>query len=590
MGNFATLQLLRIFELFWNFVREHLVHALSKASGLDSAVIEKTLTKSTQIEHGDFAFPCFPLAKTWKISPPECAQKLAAAITLPLGVQKAEPAGPYLNFFLNRAPVVQNVVTSALSKQWPVAKGAQRPETVIVEFASPNIAKQYHVGHLRNILIGNALDRIYRHLGFKVVSINHLGDWGTQFGFIWVACQIWGKPQNATVSDLTALYIRASNLKKAQEENAVAPEDKDKPDANQMAREYFLKLEGGDKEAFEFWKWIYDVSLAYLKPLDERLGVKFDHYLGESFYRDKLDAVETSIRESGILEDSRGAKGVDLGKKLGFARIFAEDGRSLYITRDLAAADWRFKNFSPSKIIYVVAAPQTLHFQHMIGIFDRMKHPVAGLIKHVAYGQVPGISTRAGTAVTLESLLDEANERALETYRSEVERKPAGLDENEVAKKVGLGAVVFEFLSRSNTKDFNFTWEHALSFSGDSGPYLQYAVARLNSIEEKARSEGLNVSTTFDAESIVDADAYSLVTLLGRFEDVLNRSAAEYEPYYISLYALEVAKTFAGVYRSLRVVGAEKNAAEARLALFMATREVLKTCMNLIGIPAVDRM
>lgn len=571
-------------------MKEQLVAALCEATGLESAVIEKVLTKSTQVDHGDFAFPCFPLAKTWKLSPPECAQKLAQSIKLPSGISKAAPAGPYLNFFLDRAPVIKNIVSSALNKEWPVGIGAARPETIIVEFASPNIAKQYHVGHLRNILIGNSLDRIYRHLGYKVVSINHLGDWGTQFGFIWVACQIWGKPQNATVSDLTALYIRASNLKKAQEENTVAPEDKDKPNANQMAREYFLKLEGGDKEAFEFWQWIYDVSLAYLKPLDTRLGVKFDHYLGESFYRDKLEAVESSIRDSGILEDSRGAKGVDLGKKLGFARIFAEDGRSLYITRDLAAADWRYKNFSPSKIIYVVASPQTLHFQHMIGIFERMKHPVAGLIKHVAYGQVPGISTRAGTAVTLESLLDEADERALETYRSEVEKKPAGLDENEVAHKVGLGAVVFEFLSRSNTKDFNFTWEHALSFSGDSGPYLQYAVARMNSIEEKARSEGLVVSTNFDANELADEDSYTLVALLSRFQDVLNRAATELEPYYISLYALEVAKTFAGVYRSLRVIGAEKKAAEARLALFMATREILKTCLNLIGIPAVDRM
>jgi arginyl-tRNA synthetase len=587
---FDSFQALRISGLFEATVRELLVKALVEATGLETPAVEKALTKSTQIEHGDFAFPCFMLAKTLKVAPPECAQKLAGSIKLPPGISKAVPTGPYLNFFLDRAPTTKRIVTAALKHSWPVGKGDQRPETIIVEFASPNIAKSYHVGHLRNILIGNSLDRIYRHLGYKVVSINHLGDWGTQFGYIYAACKLWGKPQNATVTDLTALYVRASNLKKAQEENTVAPEDKDKPDVTKMAREYFLSLESGDKESYAFWQWIYDVSLAYLKPLDTRLGVKFDHYLGESFYRDKLEAVESSIRESGILEDSRGALGVDLGKKLGFARIFAEDGRSLYITRDLAAADWRFKNFSPKKIIYVVASPQTLHFQHIVGIFERMKHPVAALIKHVAYGQVPGISTRAGTAVTLESLLEEANERALETYRSEIEKKPAGLNEVEVANKVGLGAVVFEFLSRSNTKDFNFTWEHALSFSGDSGPYLQYALARLNSIEEKAKAEGITLTEDFDAASLEDEEAYSLTSLLGRFEDILNKAADEYEPYYVSLYALELAKAFAGAYRSLRVIGAEKKVAQARLALFIATRETLKTCLNLIGIPAVDRM
>ncbi|MBN8549721.1 MAG: arginine--tRNA ligase [Deltaproteobacteria bacterium] len=574
-------------------MREQLVSALVEATGLEQPVVEKALSKSTQVDHGDFAFPCFLLAKAWKIAPPECAKKLATTVRLPAGISKAEAAGPYLNFFLERGGASKSVLQACLASRFEVAKKSPTGEAIVIEYSGVNIAKPYHVGHLRNIIIGRALDRIHRHLGYQVTSINHLGDWGTQFGFVWAGCELWGRPEEETVDGLVAIYRRATALKEAQANKTVAAEDAALPDINEMARAYFKRLEDGDKDAYAFWKWCLDISLEYFKNLDHRLGVFFDHYMGESFFSDKLDAVEAAIRKSGILQDSRGALGVDLGKQLGFARVFAEDGRSLYITRDLAAADYRDRTFKPTKILYVVDARQTLHFKQIVAIFERMNHPVAKKIVHIPYGHVPGITTRGSGGqdrTSLKALLDEAHERAKEAYRSEVSKKPEGLDEELVGESVGLGAVFFNYLCRSNIKDFHFSWEDALSFQGDTGPYIQYALARLNSIEAKAKEAGITVSNDFDASLLSDDDSYALVSYLSKFEDALKKAATEYEPFHVANYALDLAKMFSGVYRKLRVIGEESKLAEARLALFMAVRNVLHTALSLIGVPPVDRM
>ncbi len=576
-------------------MKEALVAAIATASGLEAPAVEKILTKSTQVEHGDFAFPCFVLAKAWKLSPPECAEKLSEAIQLPAGVSKAQAMGPYLNFFLDRPSASKELITKILDSKFRVAEGPSRGEAIVIEYSGVNIAKPYHIGHLRNIIIGRALDRIHRHLGYHVTSINHLGDWGTQFGFVWAGCELWGHPADESVDGLVALYRKATALKAAQEAKAVPPEDSGKPDVNEMARAYFIRLEDGDRDAFNFWKWCLDISLDYFKKLDSRLGVQFDHYMGESFFRDKLGEVEDSIRKSGILQESRGALGVDLGKQLGFARVFAEDGRSLYITRDLAAADYRERHFHPSKILYVVDARQALHFKQIIAILDKIGHPVAKKIVHIPYGHVPGITTRgnaegAQDRSSLKALLDEAHDRAKETYQREVSKKPEGLDEDLVAEAVGMGAVFFNYLCRSNIKDFNFIWEDALNFQGDTGPYMQYALARLNSIETKAKEEGYTVSPEFDASVLGDDASYELVFMLSKFRDSLEKAAAEYEPYHVANYLLDLAKLFSGVYRKLRVVGEEKRVAEARLALFMAVRNTLHTGLSLIGVPPVDRM
>jgi len=556
--------------------------------------VSKILVCSKEIEHGDFALPCFFLAKVWKFSPQDCAAKLQATIALPQGITKCEPAGPYLNFFCDRDVATISILKSILTSGSAVRSADHSTTRLIVEYSSPNIAKPFHVGHLRATLIGHALDNIFRHLGYHVVSINHLGDWGTQFGFVYAGCAIWGKPGNASIDDLVDLYRRANALRKSQDEMTVSPEDLLKPDVNQMAREYFVRLENGDAQALDFWKWSLDISMIYYMQVYERLGVKFDHFIGESFYRDKLAKVEADLTASGILVESKGAKGVELGKKLGFARVFTEDGRSLYITRDLATADYRWETFHPDKILIVIGNPQELYLKQLFAILEKMNHPVAGKIEHVSFGHVPGISTRKAAAgderISLGALLDDAHERALDAYRNQVEKRPEGLDEETVAEAVGLSAVFFDYLSRTNNKDFHFDWDTALSFQGDTGPYILYALARLNSIEAKAIEAGITVPEEFDSALLREDEAYRLTTLLARFSNALTKAATEREPYHVALYALEVAKTFSSAYRKLRVVGEDKKLAEARLALFMAARKVLKTAITLIGMKPIDRM
>jgi len=576
-------------------VKDQIVQALSHSTGLTQAQLSEILIEPKELRYGDFSFPCYVLAKQWGIAPPECAKKLEQMLKPPPQVERSEAAGPYLNFFLKRAPQVERVIKEILTRREAIGSEQNSEHTIIIEYSSPNIAKPFHVGHLRTTVIGHALDRIYRHLGYRVISINHLGDWGTQFGFVWVGCELWGRPQNATVFDLVAYYTKAANLRKAQEKGEVPPEDAKYPDVNQMAREYFRKLEAGEKTAVDFWQWCLNISLDYLRNLYKRLGIHFDFYTGESFYRDQLKKTEQELRESGILEESRGAWGVNLGDKLGYVRLFTEDGRSLYITRDITAADYRYRTFNPLKILYVVGAPQKLHFQQLIGILKKMKHPAAERIVHVAYGNVPHVSTRtssgAAERIWLHTLLEEAHERALHAYRHQVEKRPENLDEQAVAEAVGLGAIFFNYLSRSNVKEFNFTWEEALNFQGDTGPYVQYALARINSIQAKAANEGLpQPSAEINAELLTDDNAYSIVSLLSRFHATIRRAAEEYEPYHIALYVLELARTFSAAYKSLRVVGQEPELAKARLALFTAVKYVLQRGLNLIGVPPVERM
>lgn len=573
-------------------MRAELVNQISSLTKLSLESVEKMLGKPKITGHGDLAFPCFPLAKEWQCSPQECAVRLAENLRLPEGIERSEPTGPYLNFFFDRGLYAKQLLTELLQP----AERKHDTTPIIVEYSSPNIAKPFHVGHIRGILIGQALDKTLRHMGHEVISINHLGDWGTQFGFVYAGCEIWGTPSEETVAALVGVYKRATTLKKAQEDQNVPSEDSDKPDVNEMARDYFKRLEAGEPEAVTFWEWCLEISMVYFRTIYNDLGVSFDHYTGESFFRDKLEDVETQLKNSGVLEDSRGALGVDLGKKLGFVRIFTEDGRSLYVTRDLATADYRHKTFKPQKILYVVGAPQTLYFQQLIAVLEKIDHPASQLMVHIPFGHVPGISTRGKTQdsdrTLLEDFIADARTKALEAYHTAVSKRPEDVDEQEVARAVGLGAIVFHFLSRSNIKDFHFNWDDALNFQGDTGPYLQYAYARLCSIEAKATQEGIKPDPTgMDASALTDNDAYEIISLLADFSSVLEKVAIDYEPQHLAHYLLAVAKRFSSGYRGLRVLGEENKAvAQARLTLFSATRQVLYQGLTALGVPPLEKM
>lgn len=569
---------------------DKLAEAIGVVSELDPAQVQKALSKPKELKFGDFAFPCFMLAKSWKLSPPECAEKLAKSITLPDGISKAEVVGPYLNFFRNRTLHTGEVLRKIISEGELFGVRPASGDKIVLEYSSPNIAKTFHLGHLRNNLLGASLYRILTAQGYDVVCFNHLGDWGIQFGFVYAGCELWEKPETMTVEALAELYARAAGLRKAQDEDNVPEEDKDKPNVNEMARSYFKRLEDGEPDAIAFWENCVALSMDYFKDLYARMNCHFDHHIGEAYFRDKLGEVESALRDSDLLEESRGALGVDLGKKLGFVRVFTIEGVSLYVTRDLAAADYRIKNFDPVKILHVVATQQELYFRQLIGVLNKMEHPAGERLVHVQYGMVPGMSARKGTGVSLKNFLEEAHTRALTAYREEVEKRPEGVNEEEVAESVALGATYFYFLNHSNLKDFQFSWEEALTFQGDTGPYVQYAHARLGSIADRAKAAGLTVGNTFDSEKLSEEVAYELVSLLASFDDVVAKAAEEYEPMHLTQYVLNIARVFSKAYNQLRVVGEEAELAQARLALFSATKIVLRRALEIIGIPAIEKM
>jgi len=572
-------------------VNQTIAEALASHTDLPLSEIGPLLEQPKNKEFGDIAFPCFILAKALKKSPKDCASDLSSKLELPEGVEEVTPVGPFLNFRYSRSPIFKHAITKVLDGRIVDNVGKER---VVLEYSSPNIAKPYHVGHLRTTLIGNSLDRVYRSLGYSVVTVDHLGDWGTQFGFVWVGCELWGKPENPTVKALVDLYRKATSLREKQEEKPeeLTEEEKTFPPVNEKARAFFLDLEAGKEYAHEFWSWCREISLDYLKKTDARLGVKFDHYIGESFYADKLDDVKQDIEKAGILKNSEGALGVDLGEELGFARISTEDGRSLYLTRDLATAKYRAQEFKFDKAVYVVGAPQALHFKQLIGILKKLKVPYADNITHASFGHVRGMKTRGGGSfIELNEFIDEASERALTAYREQVGKRPEGLDENKVAEAVGKAAIIFSTLSKTRVKDVEFSWEHALAFQGDTGPYLLYALARINGIKEKAGELSRNLkSEKLDTSLLTEDSAWQVLLQIADFQKTLERVVEENDPFYLAQYSLDLAKLFSKAYGELKVSGEEKDLAEARLALFNTTGQVLETCLQMLGMQTLERM
>ncbi len=577
-------------------VKSSLARAIALFIDVKEAEVEKVLAPPKNRSFGDLAFPCFIIAKKWKQSPVDCATELAKELALPAGVSNASAVGPYVNFRFDVGSLTSEVLDPILASDpsldfdtpwW----NQESRENIIVEYSSPNIAKPFHVGHLRATLIGNCLDRVFRRLGHKTISINHLGDWGTQFGFVWAGCKLWGQPKDESVEALVDVYRKATELKAAQENLEVPEEDKDLPDINEMARSFFIDLENDIPYAMDFWKWCSSISLEYLKRTYKRFDIVFDHYTGESFYRDKLDKISQELKKANILIESKGALGVDLGKELGFARILTPDGRSLYLTRDLATAEYRASTFNFDKCIYVVGAPQSLHFKQIKGVLKALGHDYADKINHVAFGHVMGMKTRGkGEFIELNSFIDEAEKRAIEAYQEQVTKRPDGLDEQNVAISVARAAIIFGTLSRSRLKDVQFKWEHALMFQGDTGPYVLYAYARINGIKEKANAAGVKATTSVDGSLLTEDSARQLVSLLGQFKSTVERTAEECEPSILCTYALDVAKLFSKAYLDLQVVGAEPELAKARLSLFEAVKIVLGQALQLLGINPIERM
>ena len=532
-------------------------------------------------EMGDYAFPCFKLAKIFRKAPNAIAEDLAGKIQPTDDINKIINLGGYVNFFVNKESLAKKVINQVLSEKENYGKSDfGKGKTVVVEYSSPNIAKPFHIGHVRTTVIGNALSKIYQSQGYHVEKLNHLGDYGTQFGKLIVAYKLWGDKQAVEkdpIKELLKLYIRFHD------------EAETKPEMEDEAREWFTKLENGDEEAKDLWQWFRDESLKEFSRVYKLLDIEFDSYVGESFYSDKMPAVIEELKEKNLLEESDGAMIVNLeDSKLPPALIQKRDGSTLYLTRDLASAFYRKKVYDFDKSIYVVGAQQELHFKQCFEIIKRMGYDWYKDMIHVQFGMVAleegTMSTRKGRVVFLEDVLNQAIDRTRQIIE---EKNPDAENIDEVAKAVGVGAVVFQELSNSRIKDYTFSWDRTLSFEGETGPYVQYTHARCCAVLRKA---GQPVSADINYELLSDQDAADVLSVLENFNKSIMTAMNKNEPHIVTRFVLDLAQAFNKFYHNSPILVEDADLRAARLALVEATRQTIENALKILGMKAPQKM
>ncbi len=545
---------------------------------LDIETIYSLLEKPKSSEMGDIAFPAFSLAKVERKAPQAIATDIVEKLDT-TGFEKVVATGPYVNFFLDKDAISHQVLTDVIAKkdqygQLNIGQG----RNVTIDMSSPNIAKPFSVGHLRSTVIGDALANIHGKLGFNPIRINHLGDWGKQFGMLIVAYKLWGDKtavEADPISELLKLYVRI---------NAEAEE---KPELDEEARQWFKKLEDGDQEALELWQWFRDESLVEFNRIYEKLDVHFDSFNGEAFYNDKMDEGIQILEEKGLLQESKGAQIVDLESyNLPPALIRKTDGATLYITRDMATAMYRKRTYDFVKSIYVVGQEQINHFKQLKAVLKEMGFDWSDDMTHITFGLVTKdkkkLSTRKGNIILLEPTLDEAILRAL----SQIEAKNPNLEnKEEVAHAVGVGAVKFFDLKTDRDNGYDFDLEAMVSFEGETGPYVQYAYARIQSILRKANF----VPSTENNYKLADAESWEIIKHIQNFSTVVERAGDKFDPSLIAKYAINLAQAFNKYYAHTRILD-ESPERDSRLALAYATGVVLKEALRLLGVKAPEKM
>ncbi|WP_122639306.1 arginine--tRNA ligase [Romboutsia sp. Marseille-P6047] len=530
---------------------------------------------------GDYAFPCFKLAKVFRKAPNMIAADLAESIEAKGDIAKVMPMGGYVNFFVNKSQLATNVINDVLTQKDAYGKSKLgEGKTVVIDFSSPNIAKPFHIGHIRTTVIGNALYKIYDSQGYDTVRINHLGDYGTQFGKLIVAFKLWGDKDAVEanpIPELLKLYIRFHD------------EAEEKPEMEDEARAWFTKLENGDPEAKELWQWFRDESLKEFARVYDLLDIQFDSYNGESFYSDKMDTVIETIKEKGLLKESQGTNVVDLEEyNMPPALITKNDGSTLYMTRDLAAAVYRKNTYNFDKCIYVVGSQQSLHFQQLFKVLELVGFEWAKDLVHVPFGMVAleegTMSTRKGRVVFLEDVLKQAIEKTKETMLA---KNPDAKNVDEIAKQVGVGAVVFQELSNSRIKDYTFSWERTLSFEGETGPYVQYTHARCCAVLRKANEE---VSADIDYNLLTNEDSVEVLKTIASFNNSIVSAMNRNEPHIVTRFVLDLAQAFNKFYHDNPILVDDVETRKARLALVAVTRQTLENGLKLLGMQAPERM
>ena len=565
-------------------MKQKIINLLNDAiEELDVEQISEILEQPPKPELGDYAFPCFRLAKVMRKAPQMIAQDIADKIPEQDFLERVEVLGAYVNFFTNKTAFAKGVVEKSIVENYGASKEGEG-KTICIDYSSPNVAKNFHVGHLRTTVIGNSLYKIYSKLGYHVERINHLGDWGTQFGKLIVAYKNWGSEEAVKekgIEELMRIYVLFHN------------EADKNPELEDEARAWFHKMETGDEEALKIWKWFIDISLEEFKKIYKLMNMDFDHFTGESFYRDMTDSVVNELTEHGLLTDSEGAKIVDLSEyDMAPCLILKNDGSSIYATRDIAAVEYRKKTYNFTKCLYVTGQEQKLHFAQVFKVMELLGNEWAkDSLVHIPYGLVSlggeKLSSRDGKVVFAEDILKEA----ISKIRDIIEEKNPELsneEKDEAARIVGVGSVIFNDLYNQRIKDVSFKWEHITSFEGETGPYVQYTYARCSSILRNV--DNFTLTSDIDYSVLSDESSVELLKEINRFEDVIKEASERYEPSVIARYAVDLAQAFNRFYTENRIVVPEENVKQARCVVTSITRKILKDSLDLLGIGCVEKM
>ena len=572
-----------------NFKDEIAKLIAQKVEGLELSEIQDMIEVPQDAKMGDYAFPCFKLAKVLRKAPPLIAKGIAESIADAPLFEKVEQVNAYVNMFISKEEFVKDTLTEVLAKGDDFGKtdiGADKK--VIVEYSSPNIAKPFHIGHIRSTVIGNSIYKIYDALGYDVVRINHLGDYGTQFGKMICAYRHWGNKEDVIKEPIKTLLSYYTKFHVEVETH---------PELDDEAREIFTRLEHGEKEEVELWQWFRDESLKEFTRVYDMLGISFDSYAGESFYSDKMPRFVQELKDKGLLEESQGAQIVDLEPYgLGAALVTKSDGSTLYITRDIAAAVYRKETYDFYKNIYVVASQQNLHFQQWIQIVELLGYEWARDCVHIPFGLVSledgTMSTREGRVVFLEDVLNKAVDKTREIIK-EKNADASEEDVDDIAKAVGIGAVIFQELSNNRIKDYVFKWDKVLNFDGETGPYVQYTHARCASVLRKAGETIVKKAAALDGvdcKYLCSESAYELAKLLYKFPAVIVDAGDKYEPSIVTRHIVDMAQGFNRFYHDEHILTDNEEEKIAKVALVIAAKDAIKNGLALLGMKAPERM
>lgn len=566
-------------------IKEQIAKAIAVSVNLDEKELVNYIEIPPNSDLGDFAFPCFKLAKELKKAPPMIANEIKENIAIDTNiVEKVEIQGGYLNFYINKQTLAKEVLTEVDNKKEKYgSQNLGQGRNLVIEYSSPNIAKPFHIGHLRSTVIGGALYKINSFLGYNTVGINYLGDWGLQFGKVMAGLELWKSEYNLeenTIDAVLKIYIRFNK------------EEKENPEMTDLARRAFKKLEDGDAEAKKTWEWLRALSLANYEKTYNLLNAKFDSYNGEAYYNDKMEPIVEELKQKKLLVESQGAQVVDL-EEFGMPPciVITSAGTTIYATRDITALIDRIKTYDFEKMVYVVGSEQKLHFNQIFKVVELMGYgDYVKRCEHVPFGLVVDkdgekIGSRKGNSVSLEDILNEAIEKVKNIIN---EKNPDLEDKDEVARKVGVGAIIFNDLSNSRIKDEIFDWDMLLNFQGETGPYIQYIYVRTKSVLNKAGYVP-NIKDV-DFSKITEKEAFNIIKQLYSFSDVVIQSAEKNEPSIISRYLIDLAQSFSNYYNGYHILTEDKQVQDARLYLTYAVGTVLKTGAELLGMEMPERM